>query len=287
MPNGKLKYSIVIPVRNEEQNIGNALDSIIRQTLPPTEVIVVNDNSTDNTLQILERYAKGHPFIKVVSTGTKKDAHEPGSKIVNAFYKGFNGLQSDWDVISKLDADVILPQNYFETIIDVFENDPRTGIAGGVIMIQKEGEWMREVHYKDKIRGAVKSYSRECFEEIGGLKRSIGWDTVDGILADYHGYKNRVIPELEVRLQRPTAKKYKKILGEKMGQAYYRMRYGIPISFVSAAKASKRRKSVVLFFAIVQGYFQSALKSDRRIVSKKEGKHIRKYRWKGMLSHFH
>lgn len=282
----KLKYSIVIPARNEEKHIGNAMDSIIRQTMPPAEVIVVNDNSTDNTLSILERYADEFPFIKVVSTGEKTDAHEPGSKIINAFYKGFAKLTSEWDIISKLDADVVLPENYFETISDAFQNDPQTGIAGGIIVVQNEGEWVREVRYKDKVRGAIKSYSKECFEKIGGLKRSIGWDTVDGILANYHGFRNTVIPELEVKLQRPTAKKYQKILGQKTGQAYYRMRYGIPISFVSAAKASNRRKSISLFIDISRGYLTSALKSDKRIVSKEEGKYIRKYRWRGMLNQF-
>lgn len=105
-------------------------------------------------------------------------------------------------------------------------------------------------------------------------------------LCSYHGFKNKVLPDLEVKLQRETAKKYQKLLGEKTGQAYYRMRYGILISFISAAKASWRNKSASMFIDIARGYIASATKSEKRIVTRKEGKYIRKYRRKGMLSHF-
>jgi len=282
----KLKYSIVIPARNEEKYIGKALDSIIRQTVPPSEVIVVNDNSTDDTLRIIEEYENKYSFIKAISTENKKDSHEPGSKIINAFYKGFSNLSSDWDVISKLDADIILPDNYFEEVLSAFKNDPKAGIVGGILVVNQNGIWEREVQYKDKIRGAIKSYSKPCFKKIGGLRRSMGWDTVDGILATYHGFKNKVLPDLEVKLQRETAKKYQKLLGEKTGQAYYRMRYGILISGISAAKASMRNKSISMFFDITRGYLSSVMNSEERIVNKKEGKYIRKYRRKGMLSRF-
>lgn len=286
MQKDSLKYCVIIPARNEEKNISALLDSLTHQTILPTEVVVVNDNSTDNTLEIIKKYSNQYPFIRYTTTGNPTGTHEPGSKIINAFYKGFSLLNSDWDIISKIDADVILPKSYFEEVLNAFQNDPTVGIAGGILVVKQDGAWKREVQYKDKIRGAIKSYSKPCFEKIGGLKESMGWDTVDGILATYHGFKNKVLPDLEVKLQRETAKKYQKLLGEKTGQAYYRMRYGILISFISAAKASWRNKSASMFIDIARGYIASATKSEKRIVTRKEGKYIRKYRRKGMLSHF-
>lgn len=286
MQKDKLKYCVIIPARNEEKNLKAMLDSVIRQTVLPDEVVVVNDNSTDNTLDIIKEYAKQYSFIKYITTGHPTGIHEPGSKIINAFYRGHSIVKSDWDIISKLDADIILPETYYEEIISTFQSNPKVGIAGGILVVYQNGVWEREVQYKDKIRGAIKSYSKACFEKIGGLRKSMGWDTVDGILATYHGFENRVLPDLEVKLQRETAKKYQKILGEKTGQAYYRMRYGILISLISAAKASMRNKSISMFFDIIRGYLSSVIKSEERIVTRKEGRYIRKYRRKGMLSRF-
>lgn len=59
--------SIIIPVYNSEDSIRNCLNSILNQTIPNFEVVVINDGSTDNTLAILEEYAKKYSNIKVYS----------------------------------------------------------------------------------------------------------------------------------------------------------------------------------------------------------------------------
>jgi len=48
---------------------------------------------------------------------------------------------------------------------------------------------LEDLTNKDHLRGALKSYRKECFDAIGGLKSSMGWDTVDELLAQYHGWK--------------------------------------------------------------------------------------------------
>jgi cellulose synthase/poly-beta-1,6-N-acetylglucosamine synthase-like glycosyltransferase len=51
--------------------------------------------------------------------------------------KGFETLDDTYDIIVKLDADLILPNNYFETIVKHFEENPTTGMAGGFAYIEK------------------------------------------------------------------------------------------------------------------------------------------------------
>lgn len=63
----------------------------------------------------------------------------PGSKVVNAFNKGFELLDQDFDIIVKLDADIILPPNYFEKLTEIFK-DSRVGIAGVLHMNKTKKE---------------------------------------------------------------------------------------------------------------------------------------------------
>ena len=52
------KISVILPVYNGEKYVANAIESILNQTYHNIELIIVNDCSTDNTLQIIEDYAK-------------------------------------------------------------------------------------------------------------------------------------------------------------------------------------------------------------------------------------
>ena len=52
------KVSVIIPVYNVEKYLRECLDSVVNQTLKDIEIICVNDGSTDNSLQILEEFAK-------------------------------------------------------------------------------------------------------------------------------------------------------------------------------------------------------------------------------------
>ena len=59
------KVSIIVPVYNEEGYLSICLDTLVNQTLNDIEIIVIDDNSTDNSLNILLEYAKKYPKIKV------------------------------------------------------------------------------------------------------------------------------------------------------------------------------------------------------------------------------
>ncbi len=283
----KLKYSIVIPAKNEEKFIGQTLESIVNQTYLPWELTVVDDHSTDRTAQIVQEFADRFPFIKIIHSGNHQPSHEPGSKIIEAFYKGFHTLQPDWDAVSKLDADVILPPNYFEKIMNALQTNPQIGMAGGLVYIQKEGAWVYEnISDKKHIRGAIKTYSRPCFEKMGGLRKSIGWDTVDELLARFYGFEIAVFPDLEVKLLKPTGNDYKSIHGEKTGEGFYKMDYGWAISFIAALKAAWNAGKPFLFVSVSKGYWKAALRNESKIVSGPEGAFIRRYRWTKILKRF-
>ena len=62
-----MKYYIIIPAHNEEAFLADTLNSVLRQTLQPQMVVVVNDNSTDGTEEIIDEFLSLSPIIKKVN----------------------------------------------------------------------------------------------------------------------------------------------------------------------------------------------------------------------------
>jgi glycosyltransferase involved in cell wall biosynthesis len=277
-----MNYYIVIPAHNEEAFIALTLDSLISQTVLPKKIVVVNDNSTDKTAEIVTAYANENPFITLVNK-TSEAIHLPGSKVIQAFHKGFETLDENYDVIVKLDADLILPNNYFETIINIFEKDATIGMAGGFAYIEKNGEWILEnLTDKDHIRGAFKAYRKECFLQIGNLKPAMGWDTVDELLSKFYGWKVVTDASLIVKHLKPTGANYNKTARYKQGEAFYTLGYGFLITSIASAKLAMMKKKPLLFIDYIKGFWKAKAAKTPLLVTTEQAKFIRKYRLKKM-----
>ncbi len=277
-----MKYYIVIPAYNEAKFISKTLDSLSAQTILPKKVVVVNDNSTDATAEIVKAFAKSHSWVSFVNK-TSEAIHLPGSKVIQAFQKGLETLDEDYDVIVKLDADLILPQNYFEIILNIFNADEKIGMAGGFAYIEKDGKWLLEnLTDKDHIRGAFKAYRKECFKEIGGLKPAMGWDTVDELLAKFYGWKVVTDEALKVKHLKPTGANYDKTARYKQGEAFYTLGYGFTIAAIASAKLAIMKKKPLLFFDYLRGFWKA--KSDKKplLVTAEQANFIQEYRLKKM-----
>ncbi|MBU2949524.1 glycosyltransferase family 2 protein [Tamlana agarivorans] len=279
-----MNFYIIIPAHNEETSIGLTLESLVNQTLLPKRVVVVNDNSTDKTQSIVNAFAEKHPFISLVNSKSS-NKHLPGSKIINAFYKGFETLDESYDVICKFDADLIFPKQYLEQLASHFKANPKLGMAAGFCYIEKNKDWVLEnLTNKDHIRGALKAYKKACFEEIGQLKPSMGWDTVDELLAKYYGWDILTDESLHVKHLKPTGISYNNSSKYLQGEAMYKMRYGFLITLISAGKLAFKKKSLTLFKDYLAGYFKAKKHQIGFLVSEEEGQFIRNLRWKGMRS---
>jgi len=268
---------VVIPAHNEEAHLATTLNSLANQTLLPSRILVVNDHSTDSTQDIIADFAKRYDFISgtTIASGTE---HTPGTKVVEAFYKGYELLDDDFDIICKFDADLDFPSDYMEKLVTLFNNNPGTGMAGGFCTIRKESGWVREeLTGKDHIRGALKAYRKECFKQIGGIKKAMGWDTIDELLAQFHGWKVQTIPDLEVKHLKPTGAAYASKAGKLQGKAFRRMRYGFFLTSIAAAKLAFKKGKIGYFFDCLKGFLRD---KSEYLVTAEEGKFIRKYRWK-------
>ncbi len=199
-----IRYVIVTPVRDEEQYISETIRSIVGQTILPVEWIIVDDGSHDGTGRIIDECASKYHWIKALHR-SDRGQRVPGTGVMEAFYQGYEALSSrDWEFIVKLDGDVGLPADYFERCFQQFAQDPKLGMCGGLMYTIKNEELAPESQPLAHVRGPIKLYKRTCWEAIGGLVKSPGWDTIDEIQANRLGWRTRTFPEIKVIHYRPT-----------------------------------------------------------------------------------
>lgn len=278
----RMKFYIIIPAHNEAQFIGLTLESLVNQSLLPSKIIVVDDNSTDETAAIVRNYAEKHDFISLVTK--QSDAiHLPGSKVIQAFQEGLKHVDQSYDSIAKFDADLIFPSNYIETIIKHFDSDEKIGMVGGFCYIEKNGEWILEnLTDKDHIRGAFKAYRKATFQQIGGLKPAMGWDTVDELLCKFYKWKVVTDESLKVKHLKPTGANYNQTARYKQGEAFYTLGYGFFITAIASLKLAMRKGKPLLFLDYIKGFWKAKSANKPLLVSEEQAKFIRNYRWKKM-----
>lgn len=280
-----MKFLIIIPAHNEEENLASCLESLENQTFQDFVCVVVNDGSTDKTKEIAEQFQNHSSKFKVVNLELSK--HEPGAKIVRTFNKGLekDNLEN-FDVVCKYDADIIFPENYLEEVNKVYVNNPKAGMVSGLVSIKKGEDWVFEnLSSKDHVRGPIKSYRKECFQKMQGLRAVLGWDNIDVMLAKRHGYEVVTIKDLWVKHLRPTAYKYKKQKAEKLGIYFYNIGLNLPLAIISSAKSSFKNKSLSEFFITISSFLKQ---NQTRALSADEIKYIRNLRWsemRGKINH--
>lgn len=113
-----LTLTIVIPVYNEDSYIGDCLKAISEQSVMPDEVIVVDNNSVDNTLEIAHQYN----FVTVINESRQgvRYANEAGMNMVSS------------DIIARIDADTLLSHDWCENVINIFSDSSITAATGPV-----------------------------------------------------------------------------------------------------------------------------------------------------------
>ena len=91
--------SILMPVKNSEKFLSMTINSIIDQTEKNWELIIVNDGSIDNILNILQNFAEKEPRIKIFN-------NEEGSGIIPALRTAF--MHSNGDLVTRMDSDDLM-----------------------------------------------------------------------------------------------------------------------------------------------------------------------------------
>lgn len=112
-----MKVSVVIPAHNEEKYIGKCLQSLVKQTVQADEIIVVNNNSTDNTAEIVSTF----PQVTLLNQ------HNPG--VIVTRDHGFDAAQGD--IILRTDADTVVDPEWVKSHKEYYEAHPECDAITG------------------------------------------------------------------------------------------------------------------------------------------------------------
>jgi glycosyltransferase involved in cell wall biosynthesis len=172
---GKVKISVIIPVRNEERSIGPLLESLINQTLTPAEIVVTDGGSTDATRDIISKFVERGSPVRLI----REAAALPGRG------RNLAAAQAANDWIAFIDAGITPEANWLELLAQ------RAQSPDDVDVIYGSYEPVSDTFFK---RCAVMAYVAPPVETEGRLvrsrsvvsllmKRSV-WQTVGGFPED-------------------------------------------------------------------------------------------------------
>lgn len=186
--------SVVCLCYNHAPFLRQALDSVLAQTYPNIEVVVVDDCSTDNSVAIIEEYLRKHPQIKFISTG-----HNRGNTA--AFNLGWRASQGEY-IIDFATDDVLLQQRVAQQVA-AFQELPSTyGVVYSDAEYISEAGAHLKYHYRRKPNGQPKDDApsgdvfaallgkyiicpptmmvrRQVFEVLGGYDEALAYEDFD------------------------------------------------------------------------------------------------------------
>jgi biofilm PGA synthesis N-glycosyltransferase PgaC len=186
------RLAVVVPFRDEQEHLPALLSSLALQTRPPDELVLVDDGSTDASAELAQAYAAVLPGLRLLRRPTRARERDRlgGAGEMRAFLWGVEELARPWDVLAKLDADLILTAAVMAEVLQAFERDPSLGITGPYLSLRgADGSLMRERCPPYHVRGATKFYRRDCWVQIAPVEPMLGWDTIDEVSARMHGWR--------------------------------------------------------------------------------------------------
>ena len=204
MNSSNITVSILIPCYNQEALIRQVVKAVLAQTVPPDEIIVVDDGSQDNSLAILSTLP-----VKIIQHSTNLGLSQARNTAIKA---------SRGDILVFIDGDAIASPNLIEILLSGYLNskDPNLGGVGGqgieTQQITVYDRW-RTYHasqgYGDKIiadvpflYGLCMSYKRSAINKVDGFdtffSQTCGEDVDLGIRMHRAGFRLRYLPQAVV-----------------------------------------------------------------------------------------
>ena len=284
----KNRYALITAARNEGALIQDTIKCVLSQSILPVVWIIVDDNSRDNTDEVVTNYSKQHDFIKLLKyDGTIKRNFASKVDAINVAYEEIKRI--DFDFIGILDADITFEDDYYEKMLVKFDKNPKLGIAGGGFYDLYDGKKIKIPYSPYSVRGAVQLFRKRCYEDIGGLL-PLSWGGYDAVACSAsrkEGWEVRTFEEKIVNHNRRTGiVGINNILVSKIREGKREYNRGV-IPLAQFLKCIYRIKEAPFFIGSVLqliGYWWMKIRNDKIIIDEellKYIKHEQKLRMKG------
>jgi len=207
-----MSVSVVLCARNEGDHLSQVLGSISAQTYPISEIIVVDDGSTDATAVIAREFG-----AKIISLPYHKENIAGTPELAKRFNKGFEQLRNP-DYVMIIGADDVFPSDYVEKLVTRMRNNPKLVIASGQIKGQPTAE--------SSSRGSGRLIEINFFKKASNVRYPVLWCWEDYLLykALSMGLETRGFSDIKfISLRGQVKRSRKKAYGD--GRSMYALGY--------------------------------------------------------------
>jgi glycosyltransferase involved in cell wall biosynthesis len=264
---------LISPVRNERAHIERVVRAVAAQQVLPDRWLVIDDSSTDGTLELLRSLEAEVPFMTVLEAQRDVGHANARDRLARAAApRNFNAAMAtvnwrDYTHVMKLDGDIELKPDYLRVVLERFARDPRLGIAGCFLdEPTPEGGFRRIRVPPHHVHGAVKCYSHECLEAIGGVQERLGWDTIDETYARMRGFSTVTFRDLAAIHHRPWATADGVLRGRaRHGECAYISHYPLIWVALRSLKLACSTPKGISGVAFLFGYVRAAIRRTPRV----------------------
>jgi biofilm PGA synthesis N-glycosyltransferase PgaC len=269
--NRDASYVLLTAAHNEEAMIEKTLESVVHQNIRPNRWVIVSDNSTDRTDEIIGEFAQRYDFIEFVKV-TRPPGHSFAAKIL-ALREGYKRLDGvPYEFIGNLDADISLEPSYFQELLKRIAETPSLGIVAGYIYEEENGQFRSRGHNRtySPAHGA-QLVRRECYEAIGGyaILRFGGEDTHAAVSARMKDWQVESFPDLKIYHQRHTGGSSSRLVGAfRQGQMEYDLGYDVLFEILKCTGRMMERPFLLGGLVRMLGFVWPYFHGDHRVVKK-------------------
>jgi glycosyltransferase involved in cell wall biosynthesis len=267
-------YAVITPARDEAANLPRLASSLADQTICPREWIIVDNGSTDRTLEVAHGLAGEHDWIRVLSLPGTAMA-ERGAPIVRALQAGIASVEEEPPkFLVSVDADISMDPDYFERVLAKFDADPSLGIASGSGYELRRGVWEQRFVTGSTVWGATRAYRWECLQQLLPLEERVAWDGIDEFKANTRGWRTEAFEEIPFRHHRREGERDGTAWRARAnhGRAAYYLGYR-PWYLVLRALWHARREPAAA--GMVWGYVVSAVTRAEQIADRQAREYVR------------
>jgi glycosyltransferase involved in cell wall biosynthesis len=282
-----MNYAIVVPAKNEEENLKQLFEAIVNQTIKPIICLLIDDESDDGTKAVYDSFKEKYTFFDYFKTKGSIQ-YQVGAHIANLFNTGVNILKErgySFDYVVKMDADVIFEKDLFERLSEKIQAE-KYGVFSPSYFVVENGKRKNIFSPEWHSNGQLKVYHIDCFDKIEGLIPNFGWDCADNVVAVDKGWKTAAFRDVFFEMKRPIGRYSLYEARRRQGVGAFYLGYHPLYLIIKGLYGLLEKPFLTGSFVYWYYFLKTIFQRKKRILNKKQIRILRKLFWQSLLSRF-